>query len=204
MNRRTSSFALGLALIALSACATPPGTTLKQVDVENNQFVATDARLRMVTNSEIGTFSRPGLVDPFRIVCTEPSPDVAIAVANSFGAGISILGEGSGSVSGETVEGLGQLVERTASIQLLRDKMYQTCLAYSNGAISGTTYSLIMSRLDDTIVTLLLGETAGGAFGRSGASIGTAASAEADASLVSLPAAVSDVNEANAAVAEKQ
>ena len=48
--------------------------------------------------------------------------------------------------------------------------MYQTCLAYANGAISGTTYSIIMNRLDDTIVTLLMSETIGSAFDRALAS----------------------------------
>ncbi len=167
----------------LAACSQPPGTTLERVPLQPNEFFTTGARQRVITNSDISNYSRPGLVDPQRIVCTEPSPDAAVALANSLGVGLSILGQGAGSLSSTQVEGLVQLVERTASIQLLRDKMYQTCLAYANGAVSGTTYSMIMSRLDDTIVTLLLGETAGGAFGRKQAGIGLEASAKASASL---------------------
>lgn len=88
-----------------------------------------------------------------------------------------------------------QLGERTAAIQLLRDKMYQTCLAYSNGAISGTMYSLIMSRLDDAIVTLSLGDAAAGAFGRKLAGVGGEASAKADATVTGLPREIAKIEE---------
>ena len=77
--------------------------------------------------------------------------------------------------------------------------MYQTCLAYANGAISGTTYSFIMSRLDDTIVTLLMGETAGGAFGRKLAFIGGKSNASASAVLSSLPGRITDLEDRIAA-----
>jgi hypothetical protein len=200
--------------VAASGCATEPGGILRTVDLKKDQFFTTDARQRVVTNSEIGENSSPGLPDPFRLVCTEPSPDVAIAVANSFGAGVSVFGQGSGSISATTVQSMAQLVERTASIQLLRDKMYQTCLAYSNGAITGTTYSLVMSKLDDTILSLLLGETAGGAFGRKLAALGTEAEAEAEASLQGaqqisqitddLAVAQKEVDEKQATLREKQ
>lgn len=172
--------------------------------IPTGQFFATDARLRVVSNTGVGEFSKHGALDPLRVVCAEPSPDVAVAAANSLSAGLSIFGQGSGSLSATHVEALAALVERTASIQLVRDKMFQTCLAYSNGAISGTTYTLIMSQLDDTIVTLLLGETAGGAFGRSGVALGTSAEGEAQATLVSLPAGLEDIQEQAAELASAQ
>lgn len=187
MSYRSTSSILA-AVLALAACTSEPGTILNRVTLQADEFFTTGARQRVVTNSEIGPNSAPGIADPLRLVCTEPSPDVAIAVANSFATGLSIFGQGAGSVSGSQVEAMAQLVERTASIQLLRDKMYQTCLAYSNGAINGTTYTLVMTRLDDTIVSLLLGETAGGAFGRSLAGLSTEAEAESSAKLVGLPA----------------
>src|ERR1700719_2823657 len=105
------------------------------------------------------------------------------------------MGKGSASFSGSAAENIVQLGERTASIQLLRDKMYQTCLAYANGAISGTTYTMVMAQLDQTIVTLLLGETAGGAFGRAGAAATTSAGGTAS-SLVSMPGGVGKLSDA--------
>lgn len=196
MRKSTNPIAL-LVPLAIAACTTQPGTVLNRVDLQPDEFFTTGARQRVVTNSEIGPNSAPGIADPLRLVCTEPSPDVAIAVANSFATGLSIFGQGAGSISGTQVEAMAQLVERTASIQLLRDKMYQTCLAYSNGAINGTTYTLVMSRLDDTIVSLLLGETAGGAFGRSLAGLGTEAEAEASASLTGLPTGIQGIQGAS-------
>lgn len=186
-----------LSLFFVAACAQGPGTILNRINLQADEFFTTGARQRVVTNSEIGPKSAPGIADPLRLVCTEPSPDVSIAVANSFAAGLSIFGQGAGSISGTQVQAIAQLVERTASIQLLRDKMYQTCLAYSNGAINGTTYTLVMTRLDDTIVSLLLGETAGGAFGRSLAGLGTEAEAEATASLIGLPAGIEGIQGAS-------
>lgn len=174
----------------LAACDSP---ILSKVDLGNTQVVTTDAKQRAIINNQVSKHSRRGLIVPVRLTCTEPSPDVATAAATSLSTGLSVLGYGSGSFTAQHVEALAQLVERTASIQLLRDKMYQTCLAYTNGAITGTTYSLIMSQLDKTIVSLLLGETAGGAFGRGLAALGTKANGEASATLIGLPAGVEDL-----------
>lgn len=192
-------------VLALGGCTLEPTAVVRTLKLGPDEIVTTDARQRVILNSEIGPVSSPGYPDPLRLVCTEPSPDVAIAIANSFSTGISVFGQGSGSLSGTSIQALAQLVERTASIQLLRDKMYQTCLAYSNGAITGTTYSLVMSRLDDTIVSLLLGETAGGAFGRNLAALGTEAEAEARATLIGLPAGLQGIQSASneLAVAQK-
>ncbi len=188
-----------LASLGLTACNPAPEALLKQVDFSEDQIIATDSRLRVVSKSGIGISSIPGEVDPQHIYCVEPSPDVATAIANSFGAGANVLGYGNAAISSASVEGLVQLGERTATIQLFRDKMYQTCLAYANGAISGTTYSFIMSRLDDTIVTLLLGETAGGAFGRELASIGGEAKSSASAKMSALPGDIANLDQRIAA-----
>lgn len=182
----------GLGLL-LSACSIAPSAVMKSQPAEENAYLATDARLRIIASTGLGPYSRPGQVDPVRIVCPEPSPDVATVVATSFSAGVNALGYGNAAISSQQIEGMMSLVERTASIQLLRDKMYQTCMAYSNGAISGTSYAMIMGRLDETILSFLLGETAGGAFGRSGGALGTDASAEASATMIGLPAAVQDM-----------
>jgi len=161
--------------------------------------VATDARVRGLLTKDVGAFSISGSVDPKSITCTEPSPDIATSIATALSGSVNIFSKGSGSLTASQVEGLVQLGEKTAAIQLLRDKMYQTCLAYSNGAISGTTYSLIMSRLDDTIITMLLGETAAGAFGREGARSGGSATASLGVpSAAELKAQTDKLAEANA------
>lgn len=192
-----------VALVLISACTAPRTPNARRISSDQTSFLVTDARQRIVAETSLGPFSRPGLVDPGQIVCSEPSPDVASAVATSFSGALSVLGKGSGSVSTGLIESMSQLVERTASIQLLRDKMYQTCLAYANGAISGTTYSMVMAQLDRTIVSLLLGESAAAAFGRSGGAIGTQVSTSGSASLTG-PGAGNDMEKSVKAVADAQ
>lgn len=182
-----------LVMGSIAGCSFGPGAKLEHRVVAEDEFLATDARLRVVTNTSIGAFSRPGLVDPTRIVCTEPSPDVAAAVSTSFASSLSVLEYGSGAITHQTVEALAQLVERTAAIQTLRDKMYQTCLAYQNGAITGTDYSLAMANLDKTIVALVFAESASGRYGASGASLGGEAEGSAQATLIGLPDMLNDV-----------
>ena len=81
-----------LATLGLTACGVAPDAVLKQTEFTEGQIVATDSRLRIVNSSTIGFRSIAGEVDPHQIVCAEPSPDVAIAIANSFGGGFNVLG----------------------------------------------------------------------------------------------------------------
>ena len=170
--------ALALAAL-LSACSQGPGTIYKETTLADGKSITTGARQRLISNTPAKFSSSPGRIHPERVLCVEPSPDVAVAVANSFGVSLSVLGQGSGSVSGAQAEGLAQIAERTVAIQALLKQGYQACLDYANGAISGTTYSLRASRLDDLLVTLVLAENASGAYGRSGAALGSKARAEA-------------------------
>jgi hypothetical protein len=182
-------------ILIVQGCAIAPSAYLANTKAGSTSLVATDSRVRVIAEKQIGVWSTTGVVDPKTIVCTEPSPDVATTLANSLGLGVSVFGRGSASITAQQVEGLVQLGERTAAIQLIRDKMYQTCLAYSNGAITGTTYSLVMNRLDDAIVTLSLGDSAAGAFGRKLAGIGGEAIAKADAALTGLPGDMAKIDE---------
>ncbi len=195
--------------VLLSACSTAPGEIFNQFDLHKNKYgggksITTGARQRVILNHDPNLMTRPGLVTPSRIVCTEPSPDVAAAVANSFGAAISVLGKGSGSISGETIEGIAQLAERTASIQLLRERMFRACEAYSNGAITGTSYTLLMNGIGRELVTTNLGENAAGRFGRSLAALGSKASSSAEASLTGFASAIEDIGEASSKLAEAE
>lgn len=198
--------------IALAGCG--GGTIFKQFKLSDGTSITTGARQRVIINSPINPTptepSRPGQVNPVRIVCAEPSPDVALAVANSFGLGVSVVSKGSGSVSASQAEGIAQLAERVSTIQLLRDGLYRACEAYANGAISSTVYTLIISRIDDVMVTLLTSELAAGAFGRELAALGTASRATVQASLdeaakskAAVERAKKDVEDAEKDVAEK-
>ena len=184
---------------SLTGCSTQPGGILNRLDLTEDETALVGSRQRAILNRPVGEGSRPGLVNPERVVCAEPSPDVALAIAQASGSGLSILGGGQGarSVTRATAEGVAQLGERTQAIQLLRDQMYRACEAYSNGAITGTTYNLIMSKNNDTMVTLMMAGVTGGEFGRSGAAVGGAAESEASASVSSLLDALQAADEAN-------
>ena len=200
-----SIIACGAVLLLAGGCATEPRGIFERFDVDNKfESVTTGARRRVIVVRKPKIESRPGLVAPYSIVCAEPSPDVATAISTSFGTGFSLLGQGSETISGQTVEGLAQLVERTASIQLMRDQMYRACEAYANGAITGTSYSLLMNQINATMITLLLGETAGGAFGRSLAAIGGKASASTKASMAGMPGAMNDIRQLTEQLAEAE
>lgn len=186
---------LTLIVVFIQGCSVAPDAFLTKTNLTHHDLIATDSRVRILAETEQGIWSTSGVVEPKRILCTEPSPDVATTLANSLGVSISVLNYGSASLSTQQAEGLIQLGERTAAIQLLRDKMYQTCLAYANGAISGTSYSLLMSRLDDAIVTLSLGDGVAGAFGRKLAGLGGESKSKADSTLLGLPGEISKIEE---------
>ncbi len=180
---------------ALAACNQQPGTILENVTIgEKVDGLATGARTRLISSKKIGVASRPGRVDPSRILCVEPSPDVALAVASQVSAGLAVLGKGSGSLSTSTSEGIAQLAERTTTLQMILTQGYHACLDYSNGAVTATTYSMRQSRLDDLIATLVLSENATAAFGRSGAAIATGARGSAQAAITGIGTASEDVD----------
>jgi hypothetical protein len=178
-------------------------TVLRKADLNSGKTLITDAKQRVVTNVEVVPGSLLGRVQPTRVICAEPSPDVAQALSSSFSAAIQAAiqhpsgaqGQGSLQVANALSESIIELGQRLATVQLLRDKFYRACEAYANGAISATSYTLLLSRLDRTMTTLMLGEVAAGALTRSNAAAsGTAAS--------STGMAVADVERASKSLAE--
>jgi hypothetical protein len=120
-----------------------------------------------------------------------PSPDVAKAMAQSFAASGDInvnipptgttpevAAAAAGALSQSRSEAMAQLTQRLATIQLLRDGLYRACEAYANGAINDTTYAVMLSRFDDTMITMLLGEFASGMPAGKQATISTSSSGE--------------------------
>ena len=164
-------------ICTISACAYPPKNISESFDLGNNGGYLTDAKTRVIIAQDPSFASRPGAIYPTRITCVEPHPDVASTVANSLSVGLSIFAKGSSSISRSQAEGLAQIAQRTVSIQTLQRLMFRACEAYANGGITGTGYSLLLSEINRTMVTLILAETAGARFGQSGAAIGGESSA---------------------------
>jgi hypothetical protein len=187
MRATGSMLIVGAIVIGLGGCG-----TVRTHGLPGGSALTTGAEVRAISESEVGASSVHGRVQPKYIRCAEPSPDVAKAVSNSFGGSLSAMVSGlpagvtpqvAGAISRSHAEAMAQLTERLATMQLLRDGLYRACEAYANGAISDTTYAVMLSRYDKTMVTMLLGELAAGAFGRSLSGAGTATESRAAASL---------------------
>ena len=187
-GRAWSGVGLVVVLLSVAGC----GDAIRTRWFGGGTAIFTGAETRAVSETEVGSGSEHGRVKPRYVRCAEPSPDVAKAVANSFGGGLTAVVRGlpsgvtpevAGAISRSHAEAIAQLTERLATMQLLRDGLYRACEAYANGAISDTTYAVMLSRFDKTMVTMLLGELAAGAFGRSLAGAGTGAESASSSSL---------------------
>ena len=183
--------ALAIAALLIAGCQ-DSSTVIESKNLKSGEAMMTSANVRTINRYKVVRSESSGLIDPQYVTCAEPSPDVANAMATAFGAGgsLGISGLPSGvdpkvaaAISASRAESMAQLGERLATIQLLRDGLYRACEAYANGAISSTTYAVMVSRYDDTMVTMLASELAAGAFGRSlaGLQSGSGGSAEASA-----------------------
>ncbi|MBI5918246.1 MAG: hypothetical protein HY849_02570 [Nitrosomonadales bacterium] len=164
-----------LLTIGLAGCNTsyyhqngssPRGPLMGDTKVD---YVATDAKQRIVNYIDVapGNFDKnTRSITPQRLVCSEPSPDVASAVQFAIDAAAKYNNgktDASAGVSASFAESLLQLGKRIATVQLLRDELADLCRTYANGAITGATYSIRLSRLDKKMVTLLSSEAAAGA-----------------------------------------
>ncbi len=195
-TRKLNHFSCLLVAISISfvgACTKAPSTISDSFDLGADGGYLTDAKARVIISQDPSAASRPGAIHPRRITCIEPHPDVASTVANSFGVGLSLLTPRSGSLSKTEAEGLAQIAQRTVSIQTLQRLMFRACEAYANGAITGTGYSLLLSEINKTMVTLVLAETAGARFGQAGASLGGTSSALASAKIEELTNLVNEL-----------
>jgi hypothetical protein len=145
-----------------------------------------DATQRTIIERPVTISGDGRRIAPNTVLCAEPSPDVATAIAASFSmtARASGLEPNSGSQisgAGAAARSLAQLVAqlgpRTTTVQLLRDVLFRACEAYANGALNVTAYAQMLGRFDAFAATLMLGEVAGGAFGGSLAALQTGTNA---------------------------
>ena len=180
-------------ILAMAGCETAgrTGTVAEVRELSGGKVLLNSPDVRAVWQTEVGRDSQHGKIHPRVISCVEPSADVAKVVGNSFNLGASLsakLPEGvtpeiAGAIASAQAGAMAQLGERLATIQLLRDGLFRACEAFANGALSDISYAVMLSRYDDTMVTLLASEIAGGAFGRTLAAASTEAGGSAKAAL---------------------
>jgi hypothetical protein len=94
---------------------------------------------------------------PLPTMCTEPSPDVAIAFGRSLSGQASIAVQGgtdSGQFNATQTETATELAGRTAGVLALRDGLYAACQAYTNGALGQNAYAMVLSQYGNLLVAL--------------------------------------------------
>jgi hypothetical protein len=205
-----ASFAMLLAL-TLGGCTWAEWLAINNSkELPQSGAVFTDAKQRAIVATTPGSPEKFfGYITPKKIICAEPSPDVAQAVSASISASIEaaiqksdVSGQGNASLALAAADSIAQLGERLGTIQLLRDQGYRACEAHANGVIGATTYTLMMSRINRTMTTLLLGEMAAGAFGRRLATISGNASASVLPRVEDLKKALDEIDSAKKAADE--
>ncbi len=149
----TFSLLCGLG-IGIAGCANPNTKPTHLSFGMTTDAVTMGPALRMVTE-------RPRPIDsgpPLPTICTEPSPDVAIAFGKSLAATGSVTESGgtsgSGSVTATSTETATALAGRTAGVLALRDGLYAACQSYSNGVLGHDAYAVILSQYGNLLVAL--------------------------------------------------
>lgn len=153
-------FATILMTFMLTACF-PRSTVYKATPLDTNKstVITMDAKQRSILSMPYQSKGNGSFL--LARFCAEPSPDVFTAIASSLGAAI----EAKGDIKAETI-GLNakiattfsenaSTIERTQTINILRESMYRTCERYLSGAIDGTELVIQAARDQRTIVSIL-------------------------------------------------
>ncbi len=152
-----SILALALLLPLAAGCSSPNWRVTRQTLSGSEMLVAggnlrlISARQRQVTHDDPSSKSE--------VVCTEPSPDVAVAFGRAASANASVATAAGLNVSGAgsfaSTEAVSELAGRTAGVLALRDGLYVACQAYANGILGQSAYALILSEYGDLLVNLV-------------------------------------------------
>ncbi len=148
-------------------------TWLPQSTSHHGVAIHLDAQQRLVMVKAIGDF------------CAEPSPDALAAYASALGLGISVPGQGAGSLAQALSSSAGSIGLRTQSITLMRDALYRTCESYLNGAIGPIQVATLLRRSQDLTAGILAVEQLTGAIAANQVILTNTAGAGASASLLS-------------------
>ncbi len=154
-----------LAMLVALGCA----AYTKDTDFSLSQFG--DATVIIARPSSRIIAERPRVVGAGlrSVLCTEPSPDVAIALARSgnLSGGASVPSGPSANLSAgfAASETATKMDGRTATVVALRDGLYFACQGYVNGVLGLNSYALILSRYGRLLSKSVGGEAPGAGCG---------------------------------------
>jgi hypothetical protein len=152
-----------LTLIALvSACANFSSINRSQyLPKDKPHVISIDAKQRVILSNpgkavaKQGEAARNSYVVRF---CAEPTPDVFTALASSLGAKASLSQSASMDVAAELVTTISEnaaTIERTQTVNILREAMYRNCERYLSGAINEDEFIVQAARDQQLIIQVL-------------------------------------------------
>lgn len=153
-----------LPMIMLAACSSP-SEKIRQFEFGGAHALATSGNMRLVTERQRQLADGTSIP----VVCTEPSPDYAIAFgrkveisANATIPGAAGETSGGGKLTTDQTETVTQLDGRAAGVLALRDGLYAACQSYVNGVIGHDAYAVILSQYGSLLVALVGNENDAG------------------------------------------
>ncbi|MCB9958485.1 MAG: hypothetical protein H6843_07790 [Rhodospirillaceae bacterium] len=129
-------------------------------------FMGTTATHRLVT---VRLNTGPTGVGRTGMLCPEPPPDVAQAVASSFAAALSgsvtqpegLTAEAQGAIARSFATAVMPLLQRSQGLELYRDGMYYLCIAHMNEIIDEEEFEAMANDLLGRVVPLIAAEIRG-------------------------------------------
>ena len=159
MHRLAKALLPALALLC-SACTAPlayHSTTQPQGDAHVTRI---DAKNRLLLSAPVKKETSNTSSEPVRRFCAEPAPDVFTALAASLSLDASTQTTSAAEkaaalrLAGSLAENA-TTIERTQTINILREMMYRNCERYLSGGISDTEFIIQAARDQRTIVQVL-------------------------------------------------
>lgn len=147
-------------LLAVSGCANLNSISRSSgFPTSNGRVLTVDAKQRhFFVNQDLNPET-----DVYWRVCAEAAPDVFSALASSGGLTVDLSSQPSGSGSFSMAE-TAATIQRTQSVNLIRESFYRTCERYASGAISRTQFIVQAARDQRAMVSILAIEQLTGAF----------------------------------------
>jgi hypothetical protein len=151
--------AAALAAATLAGCGSANDRVAK-ANFGSVTALATTGNLRLVTERRRGADIQP-------VVCSEPSPDYAVAFDKKTDLALKLTpatpppgttpGNLDGTVGVDNKERVEEGEGRAAAVLALRDGLYAACQSYANGILGQDAYALILSQYGHLLVALVSG-----------------------------------------------
>ena len=164
--------------VLLAGCVQQPRTPISLVLVPQTQGTGHQTGIVSATLAPAGDYrivtvrqrsdslGTANVQDSHEIMYSEPGPDwaTALAAAHCISGSGGITGGTSGSLSASnsSTETITALAGRTAGVVALRDGLYASCQAYTNGVIGEDAYALVLNQYGNLLVALAGGSGRGG------------------------------------------